>query len=783
MQELALERKALQELLPTLGRDTFRLRTWVFEGDAPASNKPIRDVYLEALQNSALYIGLFWNQFGEWTIDEFEQATAWGIERHLYVKNVNPERRHPHLQAFLDKQSDVRFGVTPKWFTSVEDLKEQFARSIEKWLLDRQIAYHSATNAILVQIPDDVPEQPRKLIGREDLVAEVSVLLDQNNHVLLRGFGGMGKTALAAITAARYISEGKGSVIWLKAGAVEADMLFEAIGRVFDAQQTIASTSGDERLQVVRHLLAETRPLLVLDDVWNGAALARMVKAIPRHMPLLATSRHHFPLDEIIEVGELKPDQALQLLSLHVRGRDFRADPDAVRLCEVLGNHSFALEIASKTLKVYQLTPAELLRRVEAAPHDLSMPANFGELGRTGIKSLLDASVNVLSKALHDVFVALGGMFEPSTTPELLALVMKLDPRDVSNALSQLEVRGLVSMRTLNSVSYYRSHDLAYSYTRTMYLNKGLSYQAVIEACRDFSVAHKDDLDFLDVEQSNILEAAEAAHASDRDDLLIDMMRSLTVDGPYFAARGYTALSLNLLQFAIDAAKTRNELETAHHLLSRLGNAYADFIGDYDRAYKAYMDALELAQQLGNRRREAILLTVIGKILFHQHVDDADNYYERAEAIARHMHDDFALGFVLHHRGYQLINKQMPDYERGRELSDDAAKIAAKLGLPDIHFWSLLNRGSCEHELAQLDLALATHHAAYELARDQNNQYWMAGALRSMAEDYHQLNNRVQAQQAFDDSLTLWQKVKAKAQVADLVQYMTERGYTVKPEP
>jgi hypothetical protein len=59
----------------------------------------------------------------------------------------------------------------------------------------------------------------------------------------------------------------------------------------------------------------------------------------------------------------------------------------------------------------------------------------------------------------------------------------------------------------------------------------------------------------------------------------------------------------------------------------------------------------------------------------------------------------------------------------------------------------------------------------------------MAGALRSMAEDYHQLNNRVQAQQAFDDSLTLWQKVKAKAQVADLVQYMTERGYTVKPEP
>jgi hypothetical protein len=37
MQELALERKVLQELLPTLTKDTFKLHTWVFEGDAPPS--------------------------------------------------------------------------------------------------------------------------------------------------------------------------------------------------------------------------------------------------------------------------------------------------------------------------------------------------------------------------------------------------------------------------------------------------------------------------------------------------------------------------------------------------------------------------------------------------------------------------------------------------------------------------------------------------------------------------------------------------------------------------
>jgi tetratricopeptide (TPR) repeat protein len=137
---------------------------------------------------------------------------------------------------------------------------------------------------------------------------------------------------------------------------------------------------------------------------------------------------------------------------------------------------------------------------------------------------------------------------------------------------------------------------------------------------------------------------------------------------------------------------------------------------------------------------------------------------------------------VLHHRGYQFINQPEPDYERGRDLSDESAKIAEKLGLPDIHFWSLLNRGSCEHELGQLDLALATHQEAYALAAEQNNHYWMAGVLRSIGEDHHRLNNRSQAQEAFDESITLWHQIKVNAQVADLTKYMTERGYTAKPQ-
>ncbi len=782
MRELAAEREALIDLLAELGGDEVSLRAWVFEESAHASNESIRKVYLDALRQSALYIGLFWNEYGEWTIDEFEHATAWGIDRHLYVKDIDAEQRDPRLQAFLDRQSDVRFGITPRWFRTQHEFIEQVSKSIERWLLDRQIAHHVSTTAVLAQTADDVPEQARKLIGRDELVAEVQDLLAEGDRVLLRGFGGMGKTALAAAIAAEYVDSGSGPVLWVKAGAADADAIFEAIARALGEQQAIAGVTGEERVHRVRRLLAAHKGLLLaLDDAWNGSALASVIQALPRSAPLLVTARERFPLDEIIEVGQLKPDQALKLLGYHVRRRDFNDDPDAARLCELLGYHAFALEIASKTLKAYDITPSELLQRIQDAPHDLAMPANFGELGRTGIKPLLDASINALDRDQLDVFVTMGGLFEPGATPELLALTMQRDTQTVHDLLDELDARGLVSAQSAGAIPYYRAHDLAYSYSRTMFMSKGRSRQPVIDASRTYAQIHRDDLDALDAEQSSLLEAAEAAHRLDQADVLIDIMRQLTIDGPYFAARGHTSNSLELVRLAIDAA--HDAPETRHYLLSKLGNTYADFLGDLPAAEQAYTEALKLAEQLNTPRRQAILLAVIGKTRFLQGANDADDCYARAEQIARDSQDDFALCFVLHHRGYQMTLRQpTPDYESAWALCDEAVQIAARSELHELQFHSLINRGGCEYELGRPQQALNTHLEAYQLAQAQNNHPWMASALQSLGEDYDSLGDQTQAQLSLDEALALWRQTGGKAQAATLIDFMQARGYTVRPK-
>ena len=316
-------------------------------------------------------------------------------------------------------------------------------------------------------------------------------------------------------------------------------------------------------------------------------------------MPLLATSRQKYPLDEVLEIGELEADEALKLLEYHAR-MDLQQDREVEHLCSILGNHAFALEIAGKTLKVYTMTPADLVQRIKDSPHELNVPAGFGELGRTGIKSLLDVSIDSLAREQYETYVTLGGLFEPTATAELVGRVMNTPQEETDSALKELVQRGLLNERQKEMLPYYQLHDLAYSYARTTFTSKGHSYQPVISACHDFVVDHADDLNHLDIEISNVLEAAETAFANGEVGLFINIMSALTVQGPYFAARGHTIRTLDLLRSAIECAENTDETETAHYFWSKLGNTYADFLGQLELALDAYQKALRSAQKIGN---------------------------------------------------------------------------------------------------------------------------------------------------------------------------------------
>jgi hypothetical protein len=93
MQELAPERKVIRSALGELLVEAF-----VFEMEAGARPQSIQETYLEEVEASDLYVGIFWKGYGSYTIEEFEHAQILGMNCLIY-----------------EKRQDIESGATPSW--------------------------------------------------------------------------------------------------------------------------------------------------------------------------------------------------------------------------------------------------------------------------------------------------------------------------------------------------------------------------------------------------------------------------------------------------------------------------------------------------------------------------------------------------------------------------------------------------------------------------------------------------------------------------------------------
>ena len=486
-----------------------------------------------------------------------------------------------------------------------------------------------AKAAIILKDASRIPNLSEKLFGREKLLAEIQTHIKKNEHLLLQGLGGSGKTALAATVAAQHLQHKQNKVLWLQAGDDDPDALFDAIARAFDARQMLSQTK--DKTKVIQDLLLKHKiTLLVLDDVWNAYGLSKVLEALPK-IAFIATSRQRYPKLKRLDVGRLPREAAVQLLEHYLVFPSFSSAPSSPllkigdgeeekrrrgELCELLGDHAFAVRIAGITLAVDGISPQELLERIKDAPHVLKIPSEFAEAGRESITSLLSVSLNALSDEAHEALLAFGVLFSSSATSELLSLCTRRGDEVTENALAELQKRGLADRvsEAGSDVISYRLHDLVFSFAKA---NNNLRKLTAVKAGKSLLDKRQHDFDVLDAEINNVLGAVETAKKTDTR-LFVDMMRQLVVGNAYYHARGHSPRSFEMLKVAVQKAKELEDLEAAHHLVAKLGNIYREFYGDLDKALEAFEEALELARKLGDYHREAVILSLIGVVKFEQ---------------------------------------------------------------------------------------------------------------------------------------------------------------------
>ncbi len=723
--------------------------------------------------------------------------------------------KHDFSQARLARRLHVSRSTISKWITGENQISYEMLRTLceifdldadeqAEWLVlagyppvveSRDAATLPAKrqtyDAILYVEPGNL-RSPGRLFGFEYALVALTSQLDRGQQILITGYGGTGKTALAATIADERLATGKGPVLWLNAQVNELATLLEALLVPFNAHQELTNLRGDARLYMVRQVLTrEEVGVVVLDDLRQVQLFAEIQRAIPKTVGLLITSRHTIAnIDQMIPVPQLAPHAAVQLLASHAANRaidehSYQVDPQAAALCARLNAHPLGIVIAGAWLKQRESSIGDLLARLASSNTDLltlEIPPEFGREDSATVKLVLDQTYRELSKDGQSLFRSFGVLQEPKCTADFLALYSGLDEWKLHNALDEL-----IAWNYLERAddSFYSMHDVIHSYvehrTRTI---RHVETNRLTAAVQRYLAANA--LDFARLHQNlpNILSTAESAD----DDECLAIVTYLALDG-YQDHFGYRLSYLELLDRGLRHLLTKHEVGTlskdegkqVHHLLTKRGNACFDQ-KDYHGAAEAYHNALTFAY---NPERRAIVLSLIAKALrFAGDLSGSETGFQQAYATVHTTSDPFLLCFVLeqeaHAAGFH------GDHGTARRVAVEQVEIGEMLVQSDATehnrirlFYAYNNLATAELNLGQMALAdvLQIAQSAASLATDLCSEELTAHAAWVLTEIYHALGDRAAAAQQLHRAQHIYE-AQGKLLDADQTRhFMQEHGY------
>jgi predicted ATPase len=227
-------------------------------------------------------------------------------------------------------------------------------------------------------LPNNLPAQPARFVGRERELSELRRLVGDSRLVTLTGAGGAGKTRLAIHLAAELL-DGSGDGVWLVELAPVSNE--DAVASTILDVLGLAARSGQPPLDILVTGLASQQALIVLDNCEHLiGACAKVADAILRYCPgirLLATSREPLGIagetiyrvpsmslpDEDGDTGEVAPygSDAVALFAERAaaQGVGFVLDkgsaPRVAGICRRLDGMPLAIELAASRLRALSL--------------------------------------------------------------------------------------------------------------------------------------------------------------------------------------------------------------------------------------------------------------------------------------------------------------------------------------------------------------------------------------------------------------------------------------------
>ncbi|HEX6758603.1 MAG TPA: DUF4062 domain-containing protein [Propionibacteriaceae bacterium] len=457
LQELAEDRQAVREAIESL-----RLTPVMFE--LGARPYPPRALYRAYLEQSDVFIGLYWERYG-WVAPgekvsglEDEYGLSADRPKLIYIKTPAPNRE-PRLSELIARiQGDDRASY--RRFSDVDELRSLVADDLAVLLTERFSASALRIKPAPSEVLPPLPRPPTRLIGRDGEVRRVlDILADPGNRlVTIVGAGGIGKSRLALAVAERGKDRFTDGVAYVELSAVtEPSLVRPTLAKALGVQEGTGLSLGIQ----LSGRLADAQMLIVLDNMEQLTETAGDVAdllASADAPKLLVTSRRILDIrgERVFELEPLAVPAAGAAITPAVelfveRARRFRpdyqpSDEDLLAIAELtrrLDGLPLAIELASARLRL--LSPRALLERMghqrleflRAGPSDL--PAR-----QRTLRDTIAWSYSLLSSESQLLFARLA-VFAGSADLEAIEQVTNPDGRlDTLDLLADLVGESLI---------------------------------------------------------------------------------------------------------------------------------------------------------------------------------------------------------------------------------------------------------------------------------------------------------------------------------------------------
>jgi predicted ATPase len=454
MGELEPERNAARAAIEQL-----RITPVMFESGARPH--PAQDVYQAYLQQSDVFVGIYWQRYG-WagpgmTIsgleDEFRRSAR--LPRLLYFKRPAPAME-PGLRAMLDMiRSDG--GVAYKAFADAAELRELLLNDLATLISERFGGTGQAEGRAAVPAPVTA------LVGRDHDLDEVVRLLDAEDHrlVVLTGAGGVGKTRLALAVIEHSRQHWQDGVAFVDLSTInDAQSVPEAISSALG----FVGQGREMPLDTLRRRLAGLHMLLTLDNFEHVLDAAPIVAGLLQRAPrlhVLVTSQvalrvrgeQEWRVDPLALLppsaapSALIKAPAVQLFVERVRdvrpGFELTNDdaPAVAELCRRLDGLPLALELAAAWMRL--LTPEQMLERLDER---LGRPGNLTDLPdrQQTMTATLEWSYGLLPESAQQLLARLS-VFAAPFTADGAGAVSGGDALDATESLATLLDHSMIS--------------------------------------------------------------------------------------------------------------------------------------------------------------------------------------------------------------------------------------------------------------------------------------------------------------------------------------------------